>query len=173
MKSQTDWTLGDGTKVTQTAVANFLGISDRQLRSLITEMPQHAKNNLPDALAWYFQKDLMIADEDGNVIGMDDLKQQKLFHDTRKVRHDANRSKINEQKEQHELDITKGVYVERERVEHRIADISKALSKKLFALPSRVVSLIMQAQNAPEITKILNAELRKITQEIDNVEIFN
>ena len=171
--AKTDWTLGDGTKVTQTAVANFLGIGDRELRLLITKMPQHAKKNLRDALEWYFTRDLMIADEDGNVVSMNDLKQEKLFHDTRKVRHDANRSKINEQKEQHELDITKGIYVEREKVEHKIADISRELSKKLFALPSRVVSLIMQAKTAPEITKILSAELRKITQEIDNVEIFN
>lgn len=172
MKSQTDWKLHDGTPITQVEVANFLHITDRQLRYLIKQMPEHAKNNLADALEWYFQRELMVTDAEGNQVRLDDVKTEKLFHETRKARHDAGKSKISEEKERHELDTLKGIFVEREAVEHRIADISKKFQDKLFALPSRVVSLIMQANSPSEITKILTDELRKVTEEIDNIEIF-
>ena len=172
MKSQTDWKLHDGTPITQVEVANFLHITDRQLRYLIKQMPEHAKNNLADALEWYFQRELMVTDEEGNQVRLDDVKTEKLFHETRRARHDAGKAKISEEKERHELDIMKGIFVEREIVEHRIADISKKFSDKLFALPSRVVSLIMQTDSPSEITKILTDELRKITEEVDSWQIF-
>ena len=172
MAKQTSWKLLDGTPVSQVQVANFLHITDRQMRYMISQMPQHAKNNLADALEWYYQREIMVEDEEGNAVKLSDLKSEKLFHDTRKARHDANKSKITVEKEQHALYIEKGIYVEREQVEHKIADVSKEFSKKLFALPSRVVSLIMQADNPTEITKILNDELRKITTEIDAMDVF-
>lgn len=172
IERQTDWKLLDGTPITQVAVANFLHITDRELRYLIKEMPQHAKNNLLDALQWYFRREIMVTDEDGNVAKLSDLKEEKLFHDTRKARHDANRSKTTDEKERHQLDIEKGIYVEREIVEQNVVSMSKEFSKKLFALPDRVVSLIMQAKGEVEVKKILNDELRNLTEEIDKMEVF-
>ena len=170
--SNTKWKLLDGTPVTQKQVADFLHITDRQIRYLIPQMPQHAKNNLGDFLEWYYQREIMVTDADGTAIKLSDLKEEELFHKTRKIRHDANRSKISEEKERFEFEINKGDFVEREQVTRRIAEISKQFSKKLFALPSRVVSLIMQADSPDEVTKVLNTELRKITEEIDTWQIF-
>ena len=79
---------------------------------------------------------------------------------------------MSEEKERHLFDAEKGLYVERQVVEHRIADISKAFSDKLYALPNRVSSLMMQAKSESEVKQILNAELRKITADIDEMEIF-
>ena len=170
-ENQTKWTL-DNRELTRNEVANLLGITDRHLYRLIPEMPQHAKDNLADALEWYYQREIMVEDADGNAVKLSDLKSEKLFHDTRKARHDANRSKITEEKERLQLDIEKGIYVERELVEHNLADIDKELSTKLFALPARVASLMMQAKTEAEVKKILNDELRKITVEIDKMEVI-
>ena len=170
-KSQTSWTLNDGTPVTQVQLANILHIEARDMRRHIRQMPAHCKKHLRDALEWYFQKDLIVEDEDGKV-SVDDLKQERLFHEVRKLRHDANRSKVSEEKERHLFDAEKGLYVERQVVEHRIADISKQLSDKLFAMPARVSSLLMQAKSEAEIKHILNTGLREVTSEIDEMEIF-
>lgn len=135
-------------------------------------MPEHAKKNLADALEWYYLRELMVTDEEGNTVSIDDVKTELLFHQTRKARHDAAKAKIIEEKERYALDIEKGVYVEKEKVAHRVADISKKFSDKLFSLPNRVVSLIMQADSPTEVTKILTDELRKITEEVDEWQIF-
>ena len=172
MKSQTDWTLSDGTPVKQTDLAKILHIEARDVRRQVAKMPTHCKTNLRDALEWYFQKDLVVTDEEGQTVKFDDLKQERLFHEVRKLRHDANRSAVNEEKERHSFDAEKGLFVERQTVEHRIADISKQLSDRLFAMPNRVSSLMMQAKSEAEVKHILNAELRKITADIDQMEVF-
>ena len=143
-------------------------------------MPDHCKKNLPDAIDWYVNRgvkteniDEDTKDGEGTFVSKDDLLMEKLVNEVKKLRHDANRSLISEDKERHDFDVQKGIYVERQVVEHRIADISKAFSDKLFAIPNRVSSLMMQAKSEAEIKHLLNTELRKTTADIDEMEIFD
>ena len=157
IEKQTNWTLDDR-ELTRNEVADILGITDRQLYRLIPEMPDEAKASIAGLTEWYWR-------EQKGSPAFESLKEEKLFHDTR-------RSRIIADKEQLQLDLEKGIYVEREQVEHRIAAISKEFSAKLFALPPRVASLVMQAKTEAEVKKILNDELRSLTQEIDKMEVF-
>ena len=167
------WAKKDGTPVTQTELANILHKDTREIRKLINQMPAYARNDLPKAIDWIHTKDILLTDEDGNKMKMVDLKEEKYFHDTRKSKHDANRSKISEEREGLENEITRGHYIEREKVVHRIAEISKKFSTKLFAFPNRVASRLVTASTAEEVKTILKDELKKITEEIDSWQIFN
>ena len=175
-KSQTEWKLKSGASVTQKQMADYLHISARHLRRLVAVMPDHCKKNLPDAIIWYVNRNLTTEDTrdaKAPAVSVDELRLEKLVNEVKKLRHDANRSLISEDKERHDFDVQKGIYVERTVVEHRIADISKAFSDKLFAIPNRVSSLMMQAKSEAEVKRLLNAELRKITADIDEMEIFD
>ena len=179
-KSQTQWKLKSGASVTQKQMADYLHVSARHLRRLVAVMPDHCKKNLPDAIDWYVNRgvkteniDEDTKDGEGTFVSKDDLLMEKLVNEVKKLRHDANRSLISEDKERHDFDVQKGIYVERQVVEHRIADISKGFSDKLFAIPNRVSSLMMQAKSEAEVKRLLNAELRKITADIDEMEIFD
>ena len=175
---KTSWKLKDGEPFTQVELASILHISDRQLRRLVDKMPEHCRKHLPDAVSWLVNRDLTIADTEDTVedtdrtLSVDELRAEKLLNEVKKLRHDANRSKISEEKERHDFDVQKGIYVERRAVEHRIADVSKQLGDKLFAMPARVSSLLMQAKSEAEIKHILNTGLREVTSEIDEMEIF-
>lgn len=167
-----DWRLPDGTIVSQRMLAEILGIKDRNLREFIDKMPEYARKNLKKCLEWIHTKDFVLTDSDGNKMKLVDLKEEKFFHDTRKSKHDANRSKINESKEELEMEITRGDYIEREKIVHRIAEISKQFSTKLFAFPNRVAPRLVTARTAEEVKSILKEELKKITEEIDSWPIF-
>ena len=169
---KTDWKLQDGTIIPQTMLAEIIGKKDRNLRSEINKMPEYAKKDVKSFLEYYFTKDIVLTDEEGNKIKLIDLKEQKLLHDTRRAKHDANRARINEEREELEMDIKRGDYILREKVVHRIAEISKKFSTKLFAFPSRVASRLVSATTAEEVKTILKDELKKITEEIDSWPIF-
>ena len=157
IEKKTNWTLDDR-ELTRNEVAYILGITDRQLYRLIPEMPDEAKASIAGLTEWYWQE------QKGSRV-FESLKEEKLFHDTR-------RSRIIADKEQLQLEVEKKKYVEREGVEHRIAAISKEFSAKLFAFPARVASLVMQAKTEAEVKKRLDTELRKITAEIDQMAVF-
>ena len=128
-------------------------------------MSDHCKKNLPDAIIWYVNRNLTTEDTrdpEASEVSVEELRLEKLVNEVKKLRHDANRSLISEDKERHDFDVQKGIYVERQVVEHRIADIGKAFSDKLFAIPNRVSSLMMQAKSEAEVKRLLNAELRKM-----------
>ena len=170
--NKTDWKLEDGTIVSQRMLSRILGIEDRNLREYIDKMPEYARNNVHKAIEWWFTKDFVLTDKDGNKMKFVELKEEKFFHDTRKSKHDANRAKLGEEREELEMEITRGDYILREKVVHRIAEISKKFSTKLFAFPSRVASRLVSATTAEEVKTILKDELKKITEEIDSWPIF-
>lgn len=170
--NKTDWALEDGTIVSQRMLARILGIKDRNLREFIDVMPEYARKNVHKAIEWFHTKDFVLTDSDGNKMKLVDLKEEKFFHDTRKAKHDANRAKLGEEREELEMEITRGDYILREKIVHRIAEISKKFSVKLFALPARVASRLVSASTAEEVKEILKEELKKITEEIDSWSIF-
>lgn len=166
------WAKKDGTPVTQTELGNILHKDTREIRQLIRHMPDYARNDLPRAIEWIHTKDILLTDEDGNKMKMVDIKEEKLFHDTRKSKHDANRSKISEEREDLEMEITRGHYILKSDVINRIAEISKEFQSMLFAFPGRVASQLVSAKSATEVKSILKDELKKITKEIDSWQIF-
>ena len=92
----------------------------------------------------------------------------------KKLRHDANRSLISQDKERHDFDVQKGIYVGRQVTQNtgwRI--LARRFRTSCLLIPNRVSSLMMQAKSDAEIKHLLNEELRKTTADIDEMEIFD
>ena len=173
-KGQSDkysWKWVDGTAITRQNLADLLGVSLRQVDNLINT-DGCPLDDFSAFLEWYFTKDFMIYDEEGAGYTLNQLKQMKLAFDTRKAKHDANRAEIAEQREKHEFEVDQEIYVERDLVESRITDISKRFGERLFTFPNRVVKALMGATSEQEMKEILESELRRLTAEIDQMDVF-
>ena len=57
-------------------------------------------------------------------------------------------------------------------MESRVKEISQKFSTKLFAMPDKVASKLVLAKTAKEVKDILEAEMRKLTEEVDSWPIF-
>ena len=165
------WKWVDGTPITRQNIADLLGVSLRQVDNIINS-DGCPLDDFSAFLEWYFTKDFLIYDEEGAGYTLNQLKQMKLAYDTRKAKHDANRAEIAEQREKHDFQVDQDIYVERDLVESRIMDISKRFSEQLFDLPSRVVKALMGATSEQEMKEILESELRRLTTEIDQMDVF-
>lgn len=168
--TRTNWKTQSGEKITQTRLADILHRRRTTLSDIINEMPPEALTSLKDALDYIFYRDVLKPKDE--IVTMKNMKEQKLFYDVRRARADSRKAEITEERERHQLAVDRGHYIERSEVESRVKEISQKFSTKLFAMPDKVASKLVLAKTAKEVKDILEAEMRKLTEEVDSWPIF-
>lgn len=163
----------DGSRITQQYLSEILGVSVRHLRRLFAD-PSAPVVSLTDFVQWYYTKDLVVDTGEGVDEGMtiSELQKVKMFHDTRKAQHEANRSKLSEEREQFDFQVSKGDYVQRDAVMSNLVTAGRALSDLLFAFPERIITRIMGADDQKEVLDLIRDELTTITEEVASIEVI-
>ena len=165
-----NWKTKSGKNITQTRLADILHKPESSLRYIIAEMPPEALTSLKDALDYIFYRAVLKPKDE--IVTMKNMKEQKLFYDVRRARADSRKAEITEERERHQLAVDRGHYIEKSEVESRVKEISQKFSTKLFAMPDKVASKLVLAKTAKEVKEILEAEMRKLTEEVDSWPIF-
>ena len=167
------WVDSEGNSVSQAQVARWLHLKPQNFSKLVKKMPDNCLTHLPDALHWYFVRKLQVVNSDGVATPISEVRQEKLLYETKRAKHDAEKSELAVERERFRMAVDQGQYVEKSALAQRIDQISKEFGLKLFAFPDRVAHRVMGAASAREVVDLLMAELRKITKEIDSWNLFD